>query len=181
MGQAQGYGGAIQPAQVYGAVQQGFQQAGVAMGVTPGTLRPQRRNALMTFLLPLIIAFGSVIVSVICSVVAGAADLPILYILGGALSGLGFLVAGVIGLIAMIRMLGELNSVTRSNAVAWWMLFIPIFNIYVTLILIPNEVTKAKQMVGAREPTRNLLIYWFLGLYALAADLNDIAAAMPAA
>jgi predicted transporter len=171
----------MQPAQVYGAVQQGFAQAGAAMGVVPGAVRPQRRNALMTFLLPLIIAFGSVIVSIICGFIAANADLPILGILGGALAGLGFLVAGVIALISMIRMLGELNSVTRSNAVAWWMLFIPIFNIYVTLILIPNEVTKAKQMLGVREPTRNLLVYWFLGLYALAADLNDIAAAMPAA
>jgi hypothetical protein len=180
-GQAAGYGaGAIQPAQVYGAVQQGFAQAGAAMGIPQGAVKPTRRNALMTFLMPMIIIFGAVIVSIVFGVIASATDVPILAMVGGAVSGLGVLAGSIIALISIIRMIGELNSVTKSNAVGWWMLFIPIFNIYVSLILIPNEVTKAKQMVGAREPTRNLLVYWFLALYALAADLNDIAAAMPA-
>jgi hypothetical protein len=180
-GQPQGYGaGAIQPAQqAYGAVQQGFAQAGAAIGIPQGAVKPTRRNALMTLLMPMILFFGAAIVFVVLSVVAGAADTPILAVIGGAVAGLGYLAAAVIALISFFRMIGELNSVTRSNAVSWWMILIPIFQLYVILILLPNEVTKAKQMVGAREPTRNLLIYWFLSLYALAADLNDIAAAMP--
>jgi hypothetical protein len=47
-------------------------------------------------------------------------------------------------------------------------------------VLVPNEVAKAKQMVGAQAPTRNIVLYIFFWLYALAADLNDIASVMPA-
>jgi len=46
-------------------------------------------------------------------------------------------------------------------------------------IVLPAEVTKAKQMVNAQQPTRGIVVYIFLWLYALAADLNDISKAMP--
>jgi len=45
--------------------------------------------------------------------------------------------------------------------------------------LVQAEVAKAKQAVNAQEPPRGIVVYIFLWLYALAADLNDIAKAMP--
>jgi hypothetical protein len=38
---------------------------------------------------------------------------------------------------------------------------------------------KAKQMAGVQQPARGIVVYVFLWLYAAAADLNDIAKAMP--
>jgi hypothetical protein len=77
-------------------------------------------------------------------------------------------------------MLGELDSVVRSGAAPWWSMLIPIYSIYIALVVVPTEVTRAKQMLRVPEPTRNVVLYLFLFLYALAADLNDIARAMPA-
>jgi hypothetical protein len=59
-------------------------------------------------------------------------------------------------------------------------MLIPIYSIYIALVVVPAEVTRAKQMLGVSEPTRNVLLYLFLFLYALAADLNDMAKAVPA-
>jgi hypothetical protein len=42
-------------------------------------------------------------------------------------------------------------------------------------IQVPQQVTKAKQMVRAQNPTRGFIVYFLLFPYALAADLNDIA------
>ena len=77
-------------------------------------------------------------------------------------------------------MFAELNSVTNSNTIKWWLLLIPFYNYYVMWVLVPQEMTKAKQMSGVQQPTRGFVVYFFLWLYALAADLNDIARVMPA-
>jgi hypothetical protein len=160
-------------------MQQGIAQAGVAMGLQPGALRPRMRNALMTMLMPLLIVVASIAVSIVATIIAVAAETPIIGSLGGLLALVGFIAGGVIGLLSVIRMLGEVNSVTRSNAVPWWMLLIPIYGYYVAWVLVPAEVTKAKQMAGVQAPTRNIVVYIFLFLYALASDLNDIARQMP--
>ena len=52
---------------------------------------------------------------------------------------------------------------------------VPIYSLYWVLILLPQEVTKAKQMRGIQAPTRNIVLYLFLLNFALASDLNDLA------
>ncbi len=160
------------------AAPQGFGTPG-AIGLQPGAGKPQVRNALMTFLLPAILAVGGVIAGVIVTIVGGVADGATFALLGTLIYGLGALAGGVLGLISAIKMIGELNGVTRSGAVQWWMLLIPFYSIYVAWIVLPGEVAKAKQMVNAQQPPRGIVVYIFLWLYAFAADLNDIAKAMP--
>ena len=178
-GYGQPYGVQAYGAQAYGAAQQDFAQAGVALGITPGTLRPRVRNAVMTQLVPAIMVFGSVVVGVTLAILAGAAEIPALAFLGLSVFFLGALLGGVLGFISVARMIGELRSVAQSQNLDWWMLLIPLFNLYVILVVIPGEVTKAKQMLRVQQPTRNVILYWLLSHYAFAADLNDIARAMP--
>jgi hypothetical protein len=156
-----------------------------AFGATPGAAlqpgggKPRVRNALMTMLLPAIISIGGVIAGLIVIILGGVAESAVIALLGTLLYLVGALAGGVLGLISAVKMIGELNAVTRSQTVQWWMLLIPFYGIYVAWVLLPAEVAKAKQAVNAQEPPRGIVVYIFLWLYALAADLNDIAKAMP--
>jgi len=154
-------------------------QAGVAMGLQRGALKPRVRNAIMTMLFPAILFFGGVIVMIAGGIVASAADAPIAAMIAGLLALGVFLFGTVVSLISVFRMLGELNTVTRSGAVPWWSVLIPFYNYYVLWVLVPAEVAKAKQMTQVQAPTRGIVVYVFLWMYALASDLNDIARAMP--
>jgi hypothetical protein len=165
---AQGYGG-----QPYGAMQQGYAQAFVA-GVAPGTPKPTVRNAVMTLLVPIV---GYVVA--IALFVVGAILGDVLLMICALAGGLVILAAAVIIVVSAIRMLGELRSLTKSPVLAWWALFVPIYSLYVMLLVVPSEMRKAKQMVNAQQPPRNIIIYFFLWPYAMAADLNDVARAMP--
>jgi hypothetical protein len=169
-----GYGAAPNPY----AAPQGFGAPG-GLALQPGAGKPQVRNAVMTFLLPAIISVGAVIVGVILMVIGGIAESAILALFGTLVYALGALAGSVIGFISAIKMLGELNRVTNSGVVQWWMLLVPFWGVYVAWIVVPAEVAKAKQMVNAQQPPRGIVVYIFLWLYALAADLNDIAQAMP--
>jgi hypothetical protein len=40
---------------------------------------------------------------------------------------------------------------------------------------VPQQMTKAKQMARSQRPTRGFIVYFLIFLYALAADLNDLA------
>ena len=170
-------------AQAFGQqMQQGFAGAGAVMGgmgLQAGSGKPQVRNALMTFLVPVILIVGGNILSTILSIIfVSVLDMPSL----GFLSLIGSLVGlagAIIGFLSAIKMIGELNGVTKSGAVAWWQLLIPLYNYYVLWVLVPAEMTKAKQMAGVQQPTRGFVVYFFLWLYAFAADLNDIAKVMP--
>jgi hypothetical protein len=173
-----------QPA-AYGAqqfgqqMQQGFAGAGAAMGLQAGSGKPQARNALMTFLMPLILIIGGQILGTILTIVfVSVLDMPSLSFLG-LIGSLVALAGAVIGFISAVKMIGELNGVTKSGAVAWWMLLVPLYNYYVMWILVPAEMGKAKQMAGVQQPPRGFVVYFFLWLYAFAADLNDIAKVMP--
>jgi hypothetical protein len=107
------------------------------------------------------------------------ANSPMIIGIGSLLSGLGFLAACVFGFISIVKMMNELQAITKSEQLAWWGLIIPFYSLYIVLAVVPAEVTKAKQALRVPEPTRNVVVYWLLLLYALAADLNDIARAMP--
>jgi predicted transporter len=153
------------------------------MGPLPGAVAPTRprvRNAVMTMLLPMALFFAGVVLIVVGSVLASALD-------SGAIAGIGsllglavFVLAMVVALVNVFRMVAELNSVTRSDAVPWWSLLIPIYSYYVAWVLVPAEVTKAKQMTRVQAPTRGIIVYVFFWMYALASDLNDIAKSLPA-
>jgi len=151
------YGGAISPSPMTGTLPSG----GVAGS------GPRRRNALMTFLLPFAVIFGGV---VFCTILAMLISpmigmLSMLFVLGGS----------AWYLIQAIQMTNEVKVVTGNQAFVWWPIIVPFFNLYWMLILVPQEVARAKQMRGVQAPVRPLIIYLFLWPYALASDLNDLA------
>ena len=160
-------------------MQQGFGGAGAAMGLQPGALKPRIRNPIITFLLPYLGFVAAGILSTVFGILANALESGIVGLIGGALSGLVALAAMILTLVTVLRMVGELNSVTKTNSVPWWGLFVPFYQYYVMWILIPQEMQKAKQMVGVQQPARGIVVYFFLFLYGFAADLNDIAKQMP--
>jgi len=174
---APGYG--AQGAQAFGQMQQGFAGAAAGMGLQAGSGKPRVRNAIMTLLMPFIIIFGGGIIGSVLVSVGASADIGILAMIGSLVSGLSSLAGGIIYLLSVIRMFGEINGVTKSGTLAWWQIFIPLYNYYVMWILVPAEVQKAKQMVGVQQPARGIVVYVFFWLYAAASDLNDIAMAMP--
>jgi hypothetical protein len=167
------------PQQQPGAPMMGYGQApgaiqvpqGPGMGTlqSPGTPTggPSRRNALMTFLLPGIVIFGG---SIVGSVLGSLIWWPLTFL--GTLS---VLAGAVMYVVSAIKMANELKAVTRNAAFAWWPMLIPFYNYYWAWLMVPAEVTKAKQMMGIQQPTRSIVLYIFLWHFALASDINDMA------
>lgn len=124
--------------------------------------RPTRRNALVTWLIPMV-----------CFALAPP--------LGNFLGTTAFrfaptaaILAGVlITLTSAGAMIAELNTAAGSSLKVWH-LFIPIYGIYWAAVLVRNAMKAAKQKARKGEP-RSLIVYALLFLYALAADLNDLA------
>jgi len=158
----------------YGGPQNALSGPYQAAGPMVGTLKsleakqvaPTRRNALLTLLLPAAVVFGGVFLSVLLAFVISPAlgSLASLFALGG----------GVWYLLLAVQMVSELKSVTRSGELAWWPLIVPIYQLYFMWVVVPQEVAKGKQLVGARQPPQNILLYIFVWHYALASDLNDL-------
>ncbi len=166
--QAYGAGASVgQGMQQFGAqMNQGMAGVNQALGPAGGT-RPTVRNALMTFLMPLIIMIGgSIVFGILAAVIHPA--------IGSAI-GLCYLAGSILMLISIIKMANEVKSVTNNASFAWWPVLIPVYGIYWMLIMVPAEVTKAKQMVGLPQPARGIVLYFFLFTFALASDINDIA------
>ncbi len=97
-------------------------------------------------------------------------------------SNVGSLVS-LVGMVLLVyiwmQMANELKSVTKNPAFNWWPILIPVYGIIYLFTMVPPEVVKAKQMVGAQQPARPPILYFFLPHFALASDLNDIAERMP--
>jgi hypothetical protein len=75
----------------------------------------------------------------------------------------------------MWTMLNELQAYTRDEEFKPWYMFIPLLNYYFLWIKVPEQVTKAKQMAGSRNPqSQGIVLYIFLSPYALAKDLNEV-------
>ena len=129
-------------------------------------LAPTRRNALLILLLPVAVIFGGLILTILLGALVSWALAPLgsLVMVGGA----------VWSLLLAIQMVRELKSVTRSDQLAWWGLIVPVYNVYFMWLVVPQEVAKAKQLFGAREPPQSLILYIFLWPFALASDLNDL-------
>jgi hypothetical protein len=172
----------MQQAPAYGAppaygMQQGF--PGAAAGLQPGSGKPRMRSPVMTFLKPIIVMFAGAIVAGVLTYLATSLEIGILALVGSLVSLLGFVGFLYFFLAPAMRMMGEVNGITKSNTLAWWQLFVPVYSLYVMYIVIPGEVTKAKQMVGAQQPARGIIVYLFFWLYAFASDVNDLAKMMP--
>jgi hypothetical protein len=72
-------------------------------------------------------------------------------------------------------MLNELQAYTRDEDFKPWFMFIPLLNLYFLLVKVPEQITKAKQMAGSRNPqASSIVLYFFIGLYAMAKDLNEV-------
>jgi hypothetical protein len=129
---------------------------------------PRRRNALLTLVLPLAVILGGIFLSVLLAFLVSSvpASLGTLFLVGGA--------GAVWSLLLAIQMVSELKSLTRSDQLAWWGLIVPIYNMYFMWFIVPQEVAKAKQMLGARQPPQSLILYILLWPFALASDLNDL-------
>ncbi len=188
----QGYGGPPQggppgyapPPQQQGYGQQDFgQQAGLAVadmqnafsnvGSIGAVGRPTVRNALRTQILPYALMIGGSILATIVTLVLAAID-PSLAMIGSLLNLLS-LAGLVMFYLSLIKMHGELRGVNPQLPFPFWWYFVPILQIYALWILTPQEVEKAKQMLGVREPTRNIVLYIFFPHFAFASDLNDMA------
>jgi hypothetical protein len=140
---------------------------GLLYGVLPGsTSAPVRRNAPMAILIPV----GLWVAASILGFILALTPLRGLVFLAQLVS-----LAGTIWvLLQAITMANEVKAVTRNDSFAWWPIFVPIYNWYWLWILVPQEVAKAKQLLGVQRPTRSFVVYFFLWPYALAADINDM-------
>jgi hypothetical protein len=162
-------------------MQQGFGQMGNAMQGAMGGMgfggglgatgaKPSRRNPIMMLLIPIVL-MG--ILPTIFGVIASVLEVGAISLLGS----LSSLAGAILTLVWIIKMTNELKAVTGNQGFAWWPIFIPIYSIYWAWFMVPQEMAKAKQMRGVQTPTRGIIVYILVFLYAFAADLNDIAAA----
>src|ERR1700689_2580005 len=81
-------------------------------GAGPG---PSKRNALMTFLVPLIVIVGSVIVGTVLAIILGMIS-PGLAIVGRLILLAGYIAGVVMFILSAIKMVNELKVVTRNAA-----------------------------------------------------------------
>jgi len=159
-----GFGGAMQGA--FGQMQQGM--PGMGFGAAPGGAKPTVRNAVMTLLLPAVVAIGG---NILATILVVATEIGALSFIGSLAS----LAGGILAVLSIIKMTNELKTVTGNASFAWWPAIIPFYQYYWMWVMVPAEMAKAKQMRGIQKPARGFVVYFFLFLYAYAADLNDIA------
>jgi hypothetical protein len=85
------------------------------------------------------------------------------------------MVCFVYGLYAMWTMLNELQQYTKDDDFKPWFILIPFLNYYFLWVKVPEQVAKAKQMAGSRNPQpMGILAYIFVVPFALAKDLNQV-------
>jgi hypothetical protein len=167
-----GYGQQPQPGQLPGGmVPYGGSPSSPSgmLAALQSTSGPTRRDPIKT-LMPIFAMIGMGFVFGIL-----ARIIPFLFLLS-PLIGLADLACVAWLVITVIPMINELKVVTRNPDFAWWPMFIPFFNYYWAWILVPQEVAKAKQLLGVQAPVRPIVFYIFLFPYALALDINDMVA-----
>ena len=129
--------------------------------------RPKRRNPWVVFLVPIALIMGGQILG---GVLASLID-PMLAMVGSLIAFVGM----ILTLVWMISMLLEVKKVTQDDSFMWWLVFIPCVNYYLLWWALPQQVTKAKQMAGLQTTSRHIVLYIFFLMYALPADLNELA------
>ncbi len=150
----------------FGMMPAGGPMGGFGGGALDPSMKPKIRNPVMTIALP----YGLMVGGNIIGSILGSIE-PMLAMVGSLFSLAGL----VIFLVYTFGMLGELKRVTQNQGFQPWFILIPCFNYYFMWIKVPEEVTRAKQIARSQVPTRSIVVYVFLFLYALAADLNDVA------
>jgi hypothetical protein len=142
------------------------------MGPLVAGAKPRARNPLMTAFVPLGVIVLGCILSFILSLISPT--------IGSLVGGLVMLAGSVLYLISSIAMLRELQNYTQDQQFVWWWLFIPCLGLYFAIIKVPEQVKKAKEKAGIiqTKPVRPFVFYLIPALwpFALASDLNDIAA-----
>lgn len=83
-------------------------------------------------------------------------------------------VAQLFALFMIWGMVRELNAVS-GGSISALALFVPFYNFWWLISVLPGEAAKAKQRAGSKTPARGGFVYMLFAGYALAADLNDIA------
>ena len=78
------------------------------------------------------------------------------------------------GIFQLWTMLNELQQYTKDENFKPFYMFIPLLGLYFMLIKVPEQVAKAKQMAGSRNPPASIVMYIFVSYYALAKDLNEV-------
>lgn len=155
----------------FGQMQQGM---GAGFGGAPGA-KPTLRNAFMFGLLPEIVM---IVVPRILNTVGWAVDGPdggIVYMIMSLVGGLANLGCAIWLLLNCLKALNEMRNAAGNPGFPRWPIIIPIYNWIYWLTMVPKEVQKAKQMRGMQPTTRNLALYFFFPVFALQADLNDMA------
>jgi hypothetical protein len=87
---------------------------------------------------------------------------------------LTYVTCGIYGLISLLSMLDELKQYTGKEEITPWHILIPYYNLYLILVKVPKWVGEAKQKAGARNGPANIILYFFISPFALAADLNEV-------
>lgn len=127
--------------------------------------RPTKRNPMMI----LGITYGALFAaSLVGQVLASATGVGLL---ATACS------AGAYGLfiVIMMSMVGELKRFNGSD-IAPWMVAIPLLNLWFLYVKVPEEMARARQKAGVQGPPKPAWMYVVLSPFALASDLNDLAA-----
>jgi sulfite exporter TauE/SafE len=130
-------------------------------------------------LIPLALMFGGRVAAYFFALVAAIVGSALIAMVGGLVMLVFGLGGFVLLVLSMIKMVSELNTVTRNAAFPWWPVIVPFYNIYWWTILVPQQVTEAKRIVGLQQPARGPVLYLFLFPWALASDINEIAARVP--
>ena len=109
---------------------------------------------------------GNIIMNVLASMIGYAA-----YGLGNLISLAGYLWFAF----NASKMAQELKNFTNDPQLNPVFMWIPCLNIYSLVLQVPAIMQRAKQQAGSPVPARGIVVYFFIGLWAFASDLNDIA------
>ncbi len=103
--------------------------------------------------------------------VAVATEIALLSVVSGLLS-LAFLVWMLLN---AMKALNELRNAAGNPSFPRWPIFIPIYNWIYWITMVPKQVQQAKQMRGLQPTTKNVALYFFVPVFALQSDLNELA------
>jgi len=80
---------------------------------------------------------------------------------------------GIYGIWQGYLMLQELKAFRQKDDINLIMFLIPVLGL-LEMMKLSDKVAEAKRMAGSNKPAASGILYIFLGLYFLAADLNDV-------
>ncbi|MEM6790676.1 MAG: hypothetical protein AAF715_24370 [Myxococcota bacterium] len=137
-------------------------------GGGPGPVKT--RKPVVALLFPFGLIFAVAVLTAILGFIS-----PYLILIGNLL----FLGVALLVVVQLYKMVKELLDFTGSGNFAAWHMFIPIYQYLILWLKVPEEVRLAKQRAGVNPPeSKGIVLYVFLFVYALASDLNEIAAGL---